>query len=68
MHIDPACYDHDGLQGEIPTPLPLGRMARRLDEIATTGVAIRSIDFYAALASDIQSDGSDLSTSKEAIR
>ena len=68
LHIDPACYDHDGLQGEIPTPLPLGRMARRLDEIATTGVAIRSIDFYAALASDIQSDGSDLSTSKEAIR
>ena len=58
LHIDPDCYaPMDGSNaGEIPTPLPLGRVARRLEEIASRGVATRSIDFYAALA-DVQSRG-----------
>lgn len=59
--VDPKCYEHDGdldLLHDIPRPLPLGAMARRLDEIAATGVATRSIDFYAALADAKSNSGS----------
>jgi transposase len=51
--IDQACYEpsaDDQASEFSPRPLPLGRMARRLEEIAAQGVATRSIDFYAALA------------------
>lgn len=51
--VDSKCYELDGefdLLHDIPRPLPLGAMARRLDEIAAAGAATRSIDFYAALA------------------
>jgi hypothetical protein len=52
--IDQDCYEpdafHDELPLDVPRPLPLGRMAKRLEEIAAQGVAVRSIDFYAAIA------------------
>lgn len=52
--IDPACYEpmaaDDSQSLDVPRPLPLGRMARRVEEIAAQGVATRSIDFYAAIA------------------
>lgn len=51
--IDQDCYEpdafHDELSLDVPRPLPLGRMAKRLEEIAAQGVAVRSIDFYAAI-------------------
>lgn len=56
LHVDPKCYERDGLQEAVPPPLPLGRMARRLEEIAATGVATRSIDFYAALVTSQTSE------------
>jgi len=48
---EPSDRDDWSLVDTIPRPLPLGRMARRLEEIAAAGVVTRSIDFYAALAS-----------------
>lgn len=52
--IDPDCYEPteaaDEPTSDVPRPLPLGRMAKRLEEIAAQGVATRSIDFYAAIA------------------
>ncbi len=52
--IDQACYEpgegSDLLSQDVPRPLPLGRMAKRLEEIASTGVMVRSIDFYNAIA------------------
>ena len=54
LHIDQDCYEPDGLDelaaDFTPRPLPLGQMARRIEELAATGVATRSIDFYAAIA------------------
>jgi hypothetical protein len=47
--IDPACYDGPGSAGVIP-PKPLGRMARKLQEIAALPVERRPVDLYAALA------------------
>jgi hypothetical protein len=51
--IDPSCYEpspDDVADHGVPRPLPLGRMARRLEEIAAQGVATRSIEFYAQIA------------------
>jgi transposase len=51
--IDQDCYEleqPDGLEPHVPRPLPLGKMARRIEEIASQGVAVRSIDFYAKIA------------------
>lgn len=52
--VDPACYEpiqtDDSQSLDVPRPLPLGRMARRVEEIAAQGVATRSIEFYAAIA------------------
>lgn len=48
--IDQACYEGSATDDVAP-PRPLGRIARRLQELAAQGVAMRSIDFYAALAS-----------------
>jgi hypothetical protein len=47
--IEPACYDGPGTAEVIP-PKPLGRMARKLREIAAMPVERRPVDLYAALA------------------
>jgi transposase len=47
--IDPACYEGPGAAGVIP-PKPLGRMARKLQELASQPVERRPMDLYAALA------------------
>ena len=47
--IEPACYDGPGTEEVLP-PKPLGRMARKLREIAALPVERRSVDLYAALA------------------
>jgi len=47
--IDPTCYEGEATARALPPP-PLGRMGRRLAELALEGVAHRSIDIYARLA------------------
>jgi transposase len=47
--IDPRCYEGSGTAEVIP-PKPLGRMARKLQEIASLPVERRPVDLYAALA------------------
>ena len=47
--IDPACYDGPGTAEVLP-PKPLGRMARKLEEITAMPVERRPVDLYAALA------------------
>jgi transposase len=47
--IDPACYEGRGTESVAP-PKPLGRMAKRLQEIAAMPVQRRPVDLYAALA------------------
>jgi len=47
--IEPACSDGPGTAAVLP-PKPLGRMARRLQEIAALPVERRPVDLYAALA------------------
>ena len=47
--LDPACYEGSSTE-RVATPWPLGRMARRLDEIAAQGVQLRSIEIYAEIA------------------
>ena len=47
--IDPACYEGPGTADVLP-PKPLGRMARKLQEIAVLPVERRPVDLYAALA------------------
>jgi hypothetical protein len=47
--IEPACYDGPGTVEVLP-PKPLGRMARKLREIAALPVERRPVDLYAALA------------------
>jgi hypothetical protein len=49
ISIDPACHEGSGTAQVIP-PKPLGRMARKLQEIATLPVERRPVDLYAALA------------------
>lgn len=46
---DPTCYAGEATDRVLP-PLPLGAMARKLDELAHDGVPRRSIELYAALA------------------
>jgi transposase len=46
---DPSCYEGPGTAEVIP-PKPLGRMARKLQEIAALPVERRPMDLYAALA------------------
>ena len=51
--IDPACYEQQPNmfeQLDIAQPLPLGRIAKQLNELASQAVVTRSIDFYAAIA------------------
>jgi hypothetical protein len=47
--IDPTCYEGPATERVLPPP-PLGKMGRRLQEIAAMPVAQRPIDLYAALA------------------
>jgi hypothetical protein len=47
--IDPACYEGPGTAAVLP-PKPLGRMARKLQELAALPVERRPVDLYAALA------------------
>lgn len=47
--IDPACYEGPATERVLPPP-PLGRMGRRLQEIAALPVEARPLDLYAALA------------------
>ena len=47
--IEQACYEGPGTAEVLP-PKPLGRMARKLQEIAALPVERRPVDLYAALA------------------
>jgi len=47
--IDPSCYEGAATERVLPPP-PLGRMGRRLQEIAALPVEARPLDLYAALA------------------
>lgn len=47
--IDPTCYEGQGTD-RVEAPRPLGRMARKLQEIAAMPVEARPLDLYAALA------------------
>lgn len=47
--IDPAHYEGEDTD-HVVAPVPLGRMGRRLQEIADMPPAVRPIDLYAALA------------------
>jgi len=47
--IDQRCYEGKAT-AEVTAPKPLGRMAKRLLELAAEPVQRRSVDFYAALA------------------
>jgi hypothetical protein len=47
--IDPTCYEGAATDRVLPPP-PLGKMGRRLQEIAAMPVTQRPIDLYAALA------------------
>lgn len=47
--IDPAHYEGPG-SARIEAPLPLGRLGRRLETLASLPVAQRPVDLYAALA------------------
>ncbi len=47
--IDPTCYEGEATDRVLPPP-PLGRMGRRLQEIAALPVEQRPLDLYAALA------------------
>jgi hypothetical protein len=47
--IDQACYEGPGTERVLP-PKPLGRMARKLQEIASLPVERRPVDLWRALA------------------
>jgi hypothetical protein len=46
--IDPRCYEGAATE-RVLAPPPLGRMGRRLQEIASLPVEARPLDLYAAL-------------------
>ena len=47
--IDPSHYEGEATATHLP-PVPLGKMGRRLMELAEEPIRHRSVDFYAALA------------------
>jgi transposase len=47
--IDPTCYEGKAT-ATVQAPRPLGRMSRKLEEIASSPVQLRSIEMYALLA------------------
>jgi transposase len=46
--IDPACYEGEARDGRLP-PLPPGRLAQRILDLAAQPVQMRATDYYAAL-------------------
>jgi hypothetical protein len=48
--INRACYEGPGTAQVLPPQPPLGRMARKLQEITALPVERRPVDLYAALA------------------
>ena len=46
--IDPSCYEGD--EDSVNTPRPLGKIARKLEELAAEPIGHRSIEIYARLA------------------
>lgn len=49
LFVDSDCYD-GGATERVHAPRPLGKMARKLDQIAAQPVQLRSIEIYAQLA------------------
>jgi len=49
LWVDPSCYEGNATE-RVAVPRPLGKMARKLDEIAALPVQQRSIDIYAGVA------------------
>jgi transposase len=47
--LDSTCYEGEATDRVLP-PTPLGKMARKLDQISQMEVQMRSVDIYAALA------------------
>lgn len=51
--IDADCYEPasecNAAEADVPAPLPLGKLAQHIEQIAAQGVATRSIDFYEAI-------------------
>lgn len=47
--IDPGCYEGESTD-RVAAPKPLGRMSRRIEELAALPVQLRSSDYYAELA------------------
>jgi transposase len=47
--IEPSCYEGPSTD-RVMAPKPLGRMARKLQELAESPVQLRSVEIYAALA------------------
>lgn len=52
--IDPEHYEGPGDERVLP-PLPLGRIGKKLQEIAEQEVELRSLDIYSALAGEVRS-------------
>jgi transposase len=53
VNIDPSCYEPteaERLDDSIVKPLPLGAMARHIQELASQGAPRRSIEYYESLA------------------
>lgn len=46
--IDPQCYEGEGTP-RVSAPVPLGRLASRIQELEADGVERRSVDWYAEL-------------------
>lgn len=49
LFVDPACYEGNATE-RVAAPRPLGKMARKLDELAALPVHLRSMEIYAQLA------------------
>jgi len=49
LFVDPSCYEGESA-AEVAAPRPLGRMARKLADVAAAPVQMRSIEIYAQLA------------------
>ncbi len=49
MLVDASCYEGESTP-RVEAPRPLGKMARKLEEISAMPVQQRSIDIYAQLA------------------
>jgi hypothetical protein len=53
VQIDPSCYEPSQSEEDnpfSPKPLPLGAIARHVQELASQGAPRRSIEYYESLA------------------